>query len=217
QAAAQHNTSPTKAVPASPQTPGMYSILLLLLLLPALTTSFSCNHLRHQDASFSWKSLQILQDMAPPPPHPCPQQDATFPFPETLLESKDKKQAAITTLNILQDLFNMLSSPNTPTHWSDQARHSLLNHIQHYIHHLEQCLAAQGTHSQRRGPRNSHLSIKKYFRRIHSFLQHNSYSACTWDHVRLQARDCFQRVDTLIRQMRSRAPLTASSKTLSTQ
>nr|AAV88085.1 interferon b [Gallus gallus] len=201
---------------ANHQSPGMHSILLLLLL-PALTTTFSCNHLGHQDANFSWKSLQLLQNTAPPPPQPCPQQDVTFPFPETLLKSKDKKQAAITTLRILQHLFNMLSSPHTPKHWIDRTRHSLLNQIQHYIHHLEQCFVNQGTRSQRRGPRNAHLSINKYFRSIHNFLQHNNYSACTWDHVRLQARDCFRHVDTLIQWMKSRAPLTASSKRLNTQ
>ncbi|NXJ06299.1 IFNB protein, partial [Odontophorus gujanensis] len=192
-----------KAMPANPQSQGMYSILLLLLLLPALTTAFSCNHLRHQDANFSWKSLQLLQHMAPPPPQPCPQQDVTFPFPETLLERMDKKQAAIITLRILQHLLSILSSPNTPTHWIDHAHHSLLNQIHHYIHHLEQCLADQDTRSQRRGPHNSHLSIKRYFRHIHNFLQHNNYSACAWDHVRLQARDCFRHVDTLIQQMKS--------------
>ncbi|XP_048788333.1 interferon type B-like [Lagopus muta] len=203
QAAAQPKTSPTKAMPANPQSPGMRSILLLLLLLPALTTAFSCNHLRQQDANFSWKSLQLLQNAAPPPPQPCPQQDVTYPFPETLLESKDKKQAAITTLHILQHLFNILSSPHTPTHWIDHARHSLLNQIQHYIHHLEQCFVHKGMRSQKRGPRNSHLIINKYFRSIHNFLQLNNYSACTWDHVRLHARACFQHVDTLIRQMKS--------------
>uniref|UniRef100_G1NR05 Interferon alpha n=2 Tax=Meleagris gallopavo TaxID=9103 RepID=G1NR05_MELGA len=204
-------------MPVNPQSPGMHSILLLLLLLPALTAAFSCNHLRHQDANFSWKSLQLLQKAAPPPPQNCPQQDVTYPFPETVLESKDKKQAAIITLHILQQLFNILSSPHTPAHWIDHAHHSLLNQMQHYIHHLEQCFVDQGTRSQKQGPRNSHLSINKYFRSIHNFLQRNNYSACSWDHVRLHARTCFQNVDTLIQQMKSQDPLTASSKHLNIQ
>ncbi|OXB57103.1 hypothetical protein ASZ78_011767 [Callipepla squamata] len=127
----------------------------------------------------------------------------------------DKNQAAIITFHILQHLLSILSSPNTPTHWIDRTRHSLLNQINHYIHHLEQCLADQGTRSQRRGPHNSHLRISRYFRHIRNFLQHNNYSACAWDHVRLQARDCFRHVDTLIQQMKSRAPLAVSSKPLS--
>ncbi|XP_072216052.1 interferon type B-like [Excalfactoria chinensis] len=204
-------------MPAKPQTPGIHSILLLLFFLPAFTIAFSCNHLRHQDANFSWKSLQLLRNAAPPPPQPCPQENVILPFPETLLESKDKKQAAITTLRILQHLFNLLSSPRTPTHWNDHAHHSLLNKIQHYTHHIEKCFADQSMHSQRRRSRNSHLSINKYFKSIHNFLQHNNYSACTWDHVRLQAQDCFRHLDTLIRQMKSRAPLTTYYKRLNTQ
>uniref|UniRef100_A0A8C2SYY4 Interferon alpha n=1 Tax=Coturnix japonica TaxID=93934 RepID=A0A8C2SYY4_COTJA len=200
-----------------PQTPGRHSILLLLLFLPASTIASACSHLRPQDATFSRDSLQLLKNAAPPPPQPCPQENVPLPFPETLLESKDKKQAAITTLLILQHLFNLLSSPRTPAHWIDHAHHSLLNKIQHYTHHIEKCFADQSVRSQRRRPRNSHLSINKYFKSIHSFLQHNNYNACTWDHVRLQAQDCFRHLDTLIRQMKSQAPLTTHSKRLNTQ
>ncbi|NXC51384.1 IFNB protein, partial [Penelope pileata] len=153
------------------------------LPLPATTTTTaSCDHLRHQDATFSWKSLQLLNDTAPSPAQHCPQQDVTFTFPETLLESKDKHQATITVLRLLEHLYHTFSSPNIPAHWNDHARQRLLNQIHHYIHHLELCLADHRMRTQTRGPRNSHLAISKHFHSIHNFLQHNAYSACAWDH-----------------------------------
>ncbi|NXH76209.1 IFN protein, partial [Hydrobates tethys] len=171
----------------------------LLLLLTALATALACHHLRPRDATFPWHSLQLLQAMAPSPPQPCHHQHAPFPFPDTLLRTNHPQQAAATALRILQLLFATLSSPSSPHHWDAQARHDLLNNLQHYEHDLEQCLTANGTLFQGQGPRNLLLNINKYFRRIQDFLRTHSHSACAWDHVRLEARLCFQRMDTLIR------------------
>ncbi|NXL83906.1 IFN protein, partial [Alectura lathami] len=183
-------------VPIRPQRQGLYSVLLLL---PALATAFTCKDLTEgpQDATFSWNNLQLLHAMAPSMSQPCPHQHKLFPFPETLLDTHDMQQAAITAQNLLQHLFRTLSSPNTPAHWIDRAHQRLLNHIDQYVRRLQRCLGHKAKHPRRRGPRNLHLSINKYFSRIHHFLQHNNYSPCAWDHVLLQAHACFRRVDTL--------------------
>ncbi|NWH45499.1 IFN protein, partial [Fregata magnificens] len=183
--------SPTMPVPTTPH---------LLLLLTALATALACHHLPPRDATFPWDSLQLLHAMAPSPPQPCHHQHAPFPFPDTLLlHTNHPQQAAATALRILQHLFTTLSSPSTPQHWDTQARHHLLNNLQHYKHHLEQCLPANGMLFKSQGPRNLVLNINKYFSRIQDFLRTHNHSACAWDHVRLEARICFQRVDTLIR------------------
>ncbi|NXT24267.1 IFN protein, partial [Syrrhaptes paradoxus] len=129
-------------------------------------------------------------------------QQPLFPFPDALLHTNHPQQAPATALHILQHLFATLSSPSTPHHWDAQARHHLLNHLQHFIHHMEQCLPAKGMLFKRQGPRNLLLSINKYFRDIQDFLHAHNHSACAWDHVRLEARVCFQRIDVLIRQMK---------------
>ncbi|XP_065595803.1 interferon type A1/A2-like [Cyrtonyx montezumae] len=188
------------AVPASPRHPLAYSILLLTLLYKALataTTASACSHLHPQDATFSRDSLQLLQDTAPSPPQLCPQHNASCSFNHTLLDNTNTRQAAKTTLDVLQHLFKILSSPSTPDHWIDRQRQSLLNHIQRYTRQLEQCLAHSDTRSQRQGPRNLHLSINKHFSCLHTFLQDNNYSVCAWDHVQLQARDWFLHIHNL--------------------
>uniref|UniRef100_A0A8B9U8F6 Interferon alpha n=1 Tax=Anas zonorhyncha TaxID=75864 RepID=A0A8B9U8F6_9AVES len=111
-------------------------------------------------------------------------------------------QAAHTALHLLQHLFDTLSSPSTPAHWLHTARHDLLNQLQHHIHHLERCFPADAARLHRRGPRNLHLSINKYFGCIQHFLQNHTYSPCAWDHVRLEAHACFQRIHRLTRTMR---------------
>ncbi|XP_072715384.1 interferon-like [Ciconia boyciana] len=191
------------AAPASPQPRLRHGAPALLLLLTALATTLACHHLRPRDATFPWDSLQLLQAVAPSPPQPCHHQHAPFPFPDTLLHTNPPQQAAATALRILQHLFATLSSPSTPPHWDAQARHHLLNSLQHYKHDLEQCLPTDRMLFKRQGPRNLLLSINKYFRHIQDFLHTHNHSACAWDHVRLEARVCFQRLHNLTRAMRN--------------
>nr|BAA83090.1 interferon alpha [Gallus gallus] len=186
------------AVPASPQHPRGYGILLLTLLLKALaTTASACNHLRPQDATFSHDSLQLFRDMAPTLLQLCPQHNASCSFNDTILDTSNTQQADKTTHDILQHLFKILSSPSTPAHWNDSQRQSLLNRIHRYTQHLEQCLDSRDTRSRTRWPRNLHLTIKKHFSCLHTFLQDNDYSACAWEHVRLQARAWFLHIHNL--------------------
>uniref|UniRef100_A0A8C9ETI3 Interferon alpha n=1 Tax=Pavo cristatus TaxID=9049 RepID=A0A8C9ETI3_PAVCR len=186
------------ALPASPQHPRGYGILLLTLLLKALaTTASACNHLRPQDATFSRDSLQLLQDMAPSPPQLCPQHNAPCSFNYTILDTNNARQADKTTHDILQNLFTILSSSSTPDHWIDSQRQSLLNQIQRYAQHFQQCLADSDTRSRTRWPRNLHLTINKHFSCLHTFLHDNHYSACAWDHVRLRARAWFLHIHDL--------------------
>ncbi|KAF1532706.1 Interferon, partial [Eudyptes schlegeli] len=191
------------AAPATPQPCLRHGAPALLLLLTALATAtaLACHHLRPRDATFPWDSLQLLRAMAPSPPQPCHHQQAPF-FPDTLLHTNHPQQAAAIALRILQHLFTTLSSPSTPHHWDAQARHDLLNNLQHYKHNLEQCVPASRMLFKRQGPRNLLLNVSRYFRHIQDFLHTHNHSACAWDHVRLEARICFQRVDTLIRRMK---------------
>ncbi|NXF41231.1 IFN protein, partial [Nyctibius bracteatus] len=157
--------------------------------------------LHPHNATLPWDSLQLLQAMAPSQPQPCHHQHAPFSFPNTLLHTTHSQQAAATTLCIFQHLFATLSSPSTPHHWDAQAWHHLLNNLQHYIHHLEQCLPANGMLFEGQGPCNLLLSINKHFRRIQDFLRTNHHSPCAWDHVCLEAHICFQCLHNLTRTM----------------
>ncbi|NXN82091.1 IFN protein, partial [Bombycilla garrulus] len=182
------------AVPGRAQTCLRHSTLALLLLIVALATSLPCHHLRTHDPA---DALQLLQDMAPSTTQLCHLQDPPF-FPDTLLRNNlHPQQAAPAALRILQHLFHTLSRSSSNQHWHSQPRNQLLNQLQHRIHQLEHCLPDNAP--LRKGPRNSLLTINKYFRDIHLFLHAHHHSACAWDHVRLEARVCFQQVDRLIR------------------
>ncbi|NWS61440.1 IFN protein, partial [Chunga burmeisteri] len=189
------------AAPATPQPRLRHGAPPLLLLLTALATALACHHLRPRHATFPADSLRLLQAMAPSPPQTCHHQHAPF-FPDTLLHTDHPQQAAATALRILQHLFDTLSSPSSPQHWDAQARHDLLNNLQHHIQQLQQCLPANGTLFQGQRARNLLLTINKYFRDIQDFLRTHNHSACAWDHVRLEAHICFQHVNTLMRQMK---------------
>ncbi|KAM4640224.1 interferon-like [Amazona ochrocephala] len=175
---------------------------VLLLLLTALATGLACHHRPARDATFPWRSLQLLQAMAPSPTPPCQHQHAPL-FPDTLPHITHPRQAAATALRILQHLFNTLSSHTTPQHWHNDARHQLLNSLSHYIHHLEHCLSGNVRRIRSLGPHNLLLKINKYIHNIQDFLRTHNHSACAWDHVRLEAHTLVQRLDTLFRQMRS--------------
>ncbi|NXG20766.1 IFNB protein, partial [Grallaria varia] len=184
-------------VPGSRQPCLRNGTVALLLLLTALTTSLPCRHLWTLDDTFPWDALRLLQDTAPHSTQPCQLQQPPF-FPDTLLRTHlNPQQAAATALRILQHLFHTLGNNASSQHWHAQPRHDLLNKLQHHIHHLEQC-----THHNVRlfkAPRNPIIPINKYFRDIHLFLHAQNHSACAWDHVRLEAVDCFRYVDSLTR------------------
>ncbi|NXI03281.1 IFN protein, partial [Pachycephala philippinensis] len=134
---------------------------------------------------------------APNPPQSCHHQHLPFAF-DILLHINHPHQAVATALHILQHLFYILSSPSTPQHWDTQAWQDLLNNLQHYIHHLEQCMPANDMFFESQGPHNLRFSINKYFRLIQDFICTHNNSTCLWDHVRLKACICFERVDTLV-------------------
>ncbi|XP_071437840.1 interferon-like [Pithys albifrons albifrons] len=179
--------------------------MALLILLTALGTGLPCQHLRIHYDTFTWDALRLLHDMAPNSTQLCQLHNAPF-FPDTLLHTHlNPQQAAATALRILQHLFHTLATNATAQHWHAQPRHRLLNQLQHYIHHLQLC--RPDSDSPFKGPRNPLLTINKYFSSIHLFLHAHNHSACAWDHVRLEARDCFLYVDRLTRQMKHRAAL----------
>ncbi|XP_023800009.1 interferon-like [Cyanistes caeruleus] len=185
-----------------------HSTLALLLLITALAASLPCHHLRTHDPG---DALRLLQDMAPSHTQPCHLQEPPF-FPDTLLrDNLHPHQAADAALRILQHLFHTLSTNSTRQHWPTQARNDLLNKLQHHIHLLEQCLPDNATLFK--GPRNLRLTINKYFRNIHLFLRAHNHSACAWDHVRLEAIDCFKYMDRLIRRMKHHAALDPTKTT----
>ncbi|NXF84403.1 IFN protein, partial [Sclerurus mexicanus] len=137
------------------------------------------------DDTFPWDALRLLHHMAPNSTQPCQLHHPPF-FPDTLLHTHlNPHQAAAAALRILQRLFHTLGTNATSHLWQAQPRHRLLNKLHHYIHRLQRC----GPHdpSLVQGPRNSLLTIDKYFRDIHLFLHVHNHSACAWDHVRLQA------------------------------
>ncbi|NWV29654.1 IFN protein, partial [Origma solitaria] len=185
------------ALPGCPQPCLWHSRLALLLLIMGLTTGLPCHHLQtHNPAD----ALQLLQDITLSTIQPCHLQEPPPFFPDTLRHNNlHPQQAAATTLRILQHLFHTLSTNSPRHHWHTQARNDLLNKLQHYIHLLEQCLPNNATLFK--GPRNTLLTISKYFRDIHLFLHAHNHSACAWDHIRLEALVCFQHVDRLIRRM----------------
>ncbi|NWR47115.1 IFNB protein, partial [Regulus satrapa] len=175
-----------------------HSTLALLLLIVALSTGRPCHHLRTHNLG---EALQLLHHMAPSTMQPCHLREMPF-FPKTVLSSNlQPHQAAAAALSILQHLFHTLSRSSSSQFWPSQPRNSLLNKLQHHIHHLQQCLL-NNTATLLTAPGHPLLTINKYFRDIHRFLDAHNHSACAWDHVRLEALDCFQHVDRLIRRMK---------------
>ncbi|XP_075302689.1 interferon-like [Opisthocomus hoazin] len=189
--------------PATPQPRLRHAALALLLLLPPLATALACHHLRPRHDAFAWDSLQLLHAMAPSPIQPCHHHHYTPFFPDNLLRNNHPHHHHAAALRIVQHLFHTLSTPNTPHHWDTQAQYHLLNQLQHYIYHLEQCMQASSILFKGQGPRNLLLSINKYFRHIQDFLCTHDHSPYAWDHVRLEAHICFQCVDKHIQWMKS--------------
>ncbi|KFQ43817.1 Interferon, partial [Nestor notabilis] len=136
--------------------------------------------------TFPWRSLQLLRDMAPSPTPPCHHQQAPV-FPDTLLHATHPQQAAATALRILQHLFHTLSSPSTPRHWHNEARHQLLNSLDRYIHYLAQCLSRNDRRFRSPGPNSLLLKINKYINATMVYLHAYNHSACAWDHIRIEA------------------------------
>uniref|UniRef100_A0A8C3R9I1 Interferon alpha n=1 Tax=Cyanoderma ruficeps TaxID=181631 RepID=A0A8C3R9I1_9PASS len=134
---------------------------------------------------------------APSSPQPCHHEHVPFAF-YILLHINHPQQAVTTAPHILQHLLYILSSPSTPQQWDIQASKDLLNNLQHYIHHLEHCMPANGMLLEGQGPHNLPFSFNKYFRLIQDFICTHNNSICLWDHVQLKACICFERVSWVV-------------------
>ncbi|TRZ10045.1 hypothetical protein HGM15179_017056, partial [Zosterops borbonicus] len=121
----------------------------------------------------------------PSPPQPCHHQHVPFAF-YILFHINHPQQAVTTAPHILQHLLYILSSLSTPQQWDTQASQDLLNNLQHYIHHMEQCMPVNGMLFEGQGSHNLLFSINKYFRLIQDFICTHSNSTCLWDHVQLK-------------------------------
>ncbi|NXL04542.1 IFN protein, partial [Mesembrinibis cayennensis] len=188
--------------PATPHARLRHGAPPLLLLLTALATALACHHPRTHDATFLWRSLQFLRAMAPSHAQPCHQHHAPFPFPDALLHTDHPQQAADTLQRILDNLFDILSSNSALQHWGTQAHRDLLSTMDRYLEDLQPCVTPNGTLPQGRGAQDLRLRIDEYFSHFHNFLRTHNHSACAWNHVRLQARTCFQHLHNLTRTMR---------------
>ncbi|NXD05601.1 IFN protein, partial [Certhia familiaris] len=189
------------AAPTDTLTRLMHAATTLLLLLTALDNALACQHLWTHHDTFPADALSLLRDMAPSHTQPCHLRQPPF-FPDTLLLNNNLRpqQAHAYALRILQHLFHTLSINTTQHHWHTQPHTHLLNKLQHQIHHLETCLPDNTTLFK--GPRNTLITINKYFRDLHLFLHAHNHSSCAWEHVRLEARTSLHHLHNLTRALR---------------
>ncbi|XP_012520486.1 PREDICTED: interferon omega-1-like [Propithecus coquereli] len=172
---------------------------LLLSLLMALVMcscgplgSLGCD-LPKNHGLLSRKTLVVLRQMRISTSL-CLEDRNDFRFPQQMVnDSQLQKAQAVSVLHeMLQQIFNLFHTERSSAAWNPTLLVKLRAGLHLQLEHLETCLqqvmVEEDSASVIEDPT---LALRRYFWRIHLYLQEKNYSDCAWEIVRLEVMSSF--------------------------
>ncbi|XP_006098180.1 interferon omega-2-like [Myotis lucifugus] len=186
---------------------------LLLSLLTALVVfsagpggALGCD-LPQDHVLLSRENLVLLSQMSTISPVFCLKDRKDFRFPQATVDgSQVQKAQAITVLHeMLQQVFNLLSTENSSVTWNTTLVGELRSGLHRQLEDLDACLVEEmgeeGSALAMQGPT---LALKRYFQGIHLYLKEKKYSDCAWEVVRVEIRKSFSSIIALQESLRNK-------------
>ncbi|XP_012520487.1 PREDICTED: interferon omega-1 [Propithecus coquereli] len=186
---------------------------LLLSLLMALVIcscgpvgSLGCD-LPQSQGRLSRKTLVLLDQMRRISTSLCLEDRNDFRFPQEMVNgSQLQKAQAVSVLHeMLQQIFNLFRTERSSAAWNPTLLVKLRAGLHLQLEHLETCLqqvmVEEDSASAIKDPT---LALRRYFWRIHLYLQEKNYSDCAWEIVRLEVMSSFSSSTNLQEKLRSK-------------
>ncbi|XP_059514728.1 interferon omega-2-like [Myotis daubentonii] len=186
---------------------------LLLSLLTALVVfsagpggALGCD-LPQDHVLLSRENLELLSQMSTISPFFCLKDRKDFRFPQATVDgSQVQKAQAIAVLHeMLQQVFNLLSTENSTVTWNTTLVDQLRSGLHRQREDLDTCLVEEmgeeGSALAMQGPT---LALRRYFQGIHLYLKEKKYSDCAWEVVRVEIMRPFSSITALQERLRNK-------------
>ncbi|XP_034956373.2 interferon type B-like [Zootoca vivipara] len=181
----------------------VYAGLIFLVLLSSVQVSaLDCNFLKHRQKVFNLQSLELWRETSTKFSPECLKKTTMFNFPTKILEIRESQPATEAIYEILRGFLNILSSDSLQTVWKATQRERSLQMVHAHTEVLKSCLGGRKTTPGKLEERRNKLELKKYFRRIRTFLRGNGGSTCSWESLQQEVRAGLTYVDILTKRMR---------------
>ncbi|KAL2781568.1 interferon omega-1 precursor [Daubentonia madagascariensis] len=186
---------------------------LLLSLLAALVMcscgpigSLGCD-LPQNHGQLSRKTLVVLGQMKRISPFLCRKDRSDFRFPQEMVNGSQLQKAQVVSVlhQMLQQIIHLFHTERSSAAWNTTLLVKLHTGLHQQLEHLETCLVhAMGEEDSARVIEDPTLALRRYFRRIHLYLQEKNYSDCAWEIVRVEIMRSFSSSTNLQERLRSK-------------
>lgn len=177
---------------------------LVGLFIPHIL-SLDCNLLDFHLRRLTWRNLRFLNSMSDSFPVECLRETKAFELPREILSHTQplKRNIRETFYEISKQAFNIFSQYAFQSIWEEKHLRQIQIGLDQQLQYLEQCLKEEkenenmkemekdeGEHPGAMVSQLSNLNVKRYFRRISSFLKDKKFSHCAGEIVRLEIIRC---------------------------
>nr|XP_028604166.1 LOW QUALITY PROTEIN: interferon beta-like [Podarcis muralis] len=177
-------------------------LVCLVLLSSVQVSALDCNFLKHRQKVFNLQSLELWREMSTTFSPECLKKPTTFNFPTKILEIRESQPATEAIYEILRGFFHILSNDSLKTVWKATHRERSLQMLHAHTKVLKSCLEGKKSTPGKLEERRNKLELKKYFRRIRTFLRVNGGSTCCWECLQHEVQAGLMHVDILTKRMR---------------
>ncbi|XP_070286277.1 interferon omega-2-like [Myotis yumanensis] len=186
---------------------------LLLSVLTALVVfsagpggALGCD-LPQDHVLLSRENLVLLSQMSTISPFFCLKDRKDFRFPRATVDgSQVQKAQAIAVLHeMLQQVFNLLSTENSSVTWNTTLVDQLHSGLHRQLEDLDTCLVEEmGEEGSALAMQRPTLALKRYFHGIRLYLEEKKYSDCAWEVVRAEIMRSFSSITALQERLRKK-------------
>nr|CAM33520.1 TPA: type I interferon 9 [Monodelphis domestica] len=190
----------------------------LLFLLVTSISSLDCDSLYFYLRNVSLDGMILLRKMSKGEfPLQCLKTRMDFEFSQELLPpNQSLTDVKIAIYEMSQQIFNIFSQNYLPLTWEEENVQKIQIKLDHQSEYLQRCLEEDEKEKEVLEKEDedeisysgltvlqlNNLELRKYFKRIGSFLKEKEYSHCAWEIVRLEMRRCFYTLQKLISQLK---------------
>ncbi|XP_076984734.1 interferon omega-1-like [Tamandua tetradactyla] len=169
------------------------SLLVLVMIFSSPISSFSCDLPQSLDVG-KQETLTVLGQMGKISLLSCLKDRTDFRFPQEMVAASrvQKAQALSVVHEMLQQIFNLFHTEASSAVWNTTLLEQLLSGLHRQLEDLETCLLQEmGEEGSLLGMEDPTLAMRRYFQRIHLYLQEKKNSSCAWEVVRVEIRRWF--------------------------
>ncbi|XP_041618666.1 interferon epsilon [Vulpes lagopus] len=178
----------------------------IVLVLLASSTIFSLElKLAFFQQRVNGESLKLLNSLQKSSIQQCLAHRKNFLLPQQSMNRHQyqKGQALAILHEMLQQIFNLFRANISLEGWEERHMENFLTELHQQLEYLEVLISLEAEqNSDILRSDNPRLQIKRYFLRIHNYLENQEHSSCAWTIIRGEINRCLFFAFQLIRNLR---------------